>query len=194
MNAFGIELDQAASEFLASEGMSVWSDLEQMPEARRGEIQVVTMFHVLEHLPDPRLFLRDAIEALPNARLFVIEVPCSEDPLLTLYKCETFSHFTYWSHHEQLHSKQSLERLLASLFDEREVTRLQRYGLGNHLGWLSRGKPGGQVELAWLDGSPADADYRLRVVGQNFSDTLWAVVKISRSGAGRGNRMTFRIP
>ena len=185
VQAFGIEPDQAAREFLIAENLSVWSDLAQMPGLKRREVRVVTMFHVLEHLRDPRLFLRDAIETLPNARLFVIEVPCAEDPLLTLYGCEAFSRFTYWSHHEQLHSKRSLESLLGELSDTVEVSRLQRYGLGNHLGWLSRGKPGGQVEMAWLEGSPADAYYRLRVVGQGFCDTLWAVVQISRSDAGR---------
>ena len=185
MNAFGIELDQAASEFLASEGLSVWSDLEQMPEARRGETQVVTMFHVLEHPPDTRLFLRDAIEELPNARLFVSEVPYCEDPLLSLYKCQTFSHFTYSYHYEQLYSKQSLESLLASLFDVREVTRPQPYGLAKHLGWLSRGKPGGQVAMSWLERSPSDVEYRSEVMVQGFSDTLCAVARTPVNSAGR---------
>ena len=185
VNAFGIELDQAASEFLASEGLSVWSDLDQMSEARRGEIQVVTMFHVLEHLRDPRLFLQEVLEALPNARLFVIEVPCAEDPLLTLYESEAFSKFTYWSHHEHLHSKKSLEALLEDIFGCVEVTRLQRYGLANHLGWLSRGKPGGQVEMSWLERSPADEQYRYEVMAKGFSDTLWAVARISLNSAGR---------
>ena len=185
VNAFGIELDQAASEFLASECLSVWSDLEQMPELKRRDVQIVTMFHVLEHLHDPRLFLREVLEALPKVRLFVIEVPCAEDPLLTVYKCEAFSKFTYWSHHEHLHSKKSLEALLEDIFGCVEVTRLQRYGLANHLGWLSRGKPGGQVGMSWLERSPADEQYRCEVMAKGFSDTLWAVARISPNSAGR---------
>lgn len=143
-----------------------------MPEVQRREVRVVTMFHVLEHLRDPRMFLREAIQALPNAQLFMIEVPFSEDPLLTLYGCEALSRFTYWSHHEQFHSKRSLESLLGEIFDSVEVSRLQRYGLGNHLGWLSRGQLGGQVALAWPEGSSADEGYRSAVMAQGFSDTL----------------------
>ena len=182
---FGIELDSVACDFLNSEGLSVWPDLAQMPESKRQEVQVATMFHVLEHLRDPRVFLREALEALPNVRLFVIEVPCAEDPLLTLYESEAFSCFTYWSHHEHLHSKRSLESVFWGIFDSIEVSRLQRYGLANHLGWLSRGKPGGQVKMSWLERSPADVEYRSEVIAQGFSDTLWAVALISPNSAGR---------
>ena len=181
VSVFGIELDQAATSFLTSEGFHVWSDISQMSEAQRQDITVVTMFHVLEHLRDPRALLQELVVSLPNLRLFFIEIPCSEDLLLTLYGSEAFSHFTYWSHHEHLHSKRSLEMLLASIFDVLEVSRLQRYGLGNHLGWLAHGEPGGQVELSWLEGSLADLGYRSRLVDQGFSDTLWAEARQSHS-------------
>ncbi len=188
MNAFGFELDEAASEFLALEGISVWPDLVQMPELQSREVRVVTMFHVLEHLRDPRVFLREAIQSLPDAQIFVIKVPCAEDPLLTLYGSEAFSYFTYWSHHEQLHPKRSLESLLGTIFDSVEVSRLQRYGLENHLGWLLWGQPRGQVALAWLEGSSVDEGYRSAVMAQGFSDTLWAVARVSRNSDGLGNR------
>ena len=181
VSVFGIELDKAAISFLTSKGLRVWSEIAQVPATQRQETTVVTMFHVLEHLRDPRALLQELLASLPNVRLFIIEVPCAEDPLLTLYESEAFSRFTYWSHHEHLHSKRSLEMLLDSTFDVLEVSRLQRYGLGNHLGWLARGKPGGQIELSWLDGSLADVEYRSRVIDQGFSDTLWAEARILRN-------------
>jgi len=177
-NAVGLELEEAASLALSAEGVDVWSQLVDMPEGTRTEIRIVTMFHVLEHLQNPRDFLRQILEALPNLRLLVVEIPCSEDPLLTLYESQAFSHFTYWSHHEHLHSKRSLELLLSSVFASYEVKRLQRCGLGNHLGWLAKGKPHGQKGMQWADRTTVDDEYRSAIVAQNFSDSLWAICKI----------------
>jgi len=179
VHSYGIELDQVARDFLASEDLGVWQNLTEMPESTRIDIKVVTMFHVLEHIRDPREFLREAIAALPNVRLFVFEVPSSEDPLLNLYQCEAFSHFTYWSHHEQLHTKWSLDYLLNDLFGDIKVTRLQRYGIGNHLGWLSTGKPGGQHQMPFAEENQVDVFYRSALISQGFSDSLWAECHIS---------------
>jgi 2-polyprenyl-3-methyl-5-hydroxy-6-metoxy-1,4-benzoquinol methylase len=178
VSAVGLELDEAASAALSSEGVDIWSQLENMPDEIRAKVRIVSMFHVLEHLQDPRDFLKEIHEALPNLRLLVVEIPCSEDPLLALYECQAFSQFTYWSHHEHLHSKRSLELLLSSVFDSFNVERLQRYGLGNHLGWLAKGKPGGQLVMPWAQGTQVDAEYRTAIIAQDFSDSLWAVCTI----------------
>lgn len=69
--------------------------------------------------------------------------------------------------------------IVDKIFDSVEVSRLQLYGLGNHLGWLSRGQPRGQVALSWLEGSSDDEGYRSAVMAQGFSDTLWAVARIT---------------
>ena len=178
VSTFGLELDETASAALTLDGFCIWPQLENIPESVRSEVRIVTMFHVLEHLQDPRVFLRRIRETLHNVRLLVVEIPCSEDPLLTLYESQAFSHFTYWSHHEHLHSKRSLELLLSSVFDSFQVKRLQRYGLGNHLSWLAIGKPGGQARMSWAEGTQVDVEYRSAIIAQGFSDSLWAVCKI----------------
>ena len=180
LQAVGIEVDSVAYEFLREEGIPMWTQLESLPREVSSQVRVVTMFHVLEHLSDPRDLLGRIPELVPNARTLLVEVPCSEDPLLTLYESAPFSRFTYWSHHEHLHSKGSLEGLLTSVFDDVQVTRLQRYGLGNHLGWLSWMKPGGQRELSWLENSTAGDLYRQRLIDNGFSDTLWAHVTLAK--------------
>ena len=45
-----------------------------------------------------------------NGRM-VIEVPSSEDVLLTLYDAEAFQRFTYWSQHLYLFNAETLRRL-----------------------------------------------------------------------------------
>ena len=134
---------------------------------------------MLEDLRDPLLLIKALIDQLPDARTFIMEVPSAEDPLISLIPCPSFEAFTYWSHHEHLHSKKSLEVLLGKAFASVEVRRLQRYGLGNHLGWLATGKPGGQEKYPWLVESKADAEYRALLMAEGYSDSLWAVAEDS---------------
>jgi len=130
------------------------------------------MFHMLEQIHDPSEFLREAIAALPNVRHFAFGVPSSKDPLLNLYQYEAFSHFTFWSHREQLRSKRSLDYLLNDLFGDIKATRLQRYGVGNHQCWLSTGKPGGQNQMPVAEVTQFDVFYRSALIFQGSSDSL----------------------
>jgi 2-polyprenyl-3-methyl-5-hydroxy-6-metoxy-1,4-benzoquinol methylase len=179
VSVFGIELERTPREHMAGEGFQVYSDVSSMPQAERDAVSVVTVFHVLEHILDPRFFIEGLLLALPNAQTFIFEVPCAEDALLTVYQNEPFSEFTYWSHHVHLHTKRSLEMVLTGAFTTVDVSRYQRYGLGNHLGWLATGQPGGQVRLPWLEGTPADLEYRHALVTQEIADTLWAVATVA---------------
>jgi 2-polyprenyl-3-methyl-5-hydroxy-6-metoxy-1,4-benzoquinol methylase len=60
---------------------------------------LITAFHVVEHLNDPRETIRQLVNKLnPQGRL-VIEVTNSDDSLLTLYENNNFQKFTYLSQH-----------------------------------------------------------------------------------------------
>jgi len=78
----------------------------------------------------------------PRGRM-VVEVPSSEDALLTLFSCDAFQRFTYWSQHLFLFNYETLQTLVeqAGLITV-SVQQYQRYPLSNHLHWLSQGKPG----------------------------------------------------
>lgn len=182
VQAIGVEPDAGTQEALTQEGLEVWSHLTEIPTTMRERVRVVKLFHVLEHVRDTRGLLREVLELLPSLRLCVVEVPCSEDPLLSLYKSEPFSNFTYWSHHEYLHSLRSLEELLSSFFPEVVVQRVQRYGLANHLGWLANGAPGGQDSMPWFAGTEVDSGYRASLLNMGYSDTLWAQCATRRVG------------
>lgn len=60
---------------------------------------LITAFHVVEHLPDPRTTLKELSSLLSPEGYLIIEVPSSEDALITLYDCDAFQKFTYWSQH-----------------------------------------------------------------------------------------------
>jgi 2-polyprenyl-3-methyl-5-hydroxy-6-metoxy-1,4-benzoquinol methylase len=143
--------------------------------ARERDFDLITAFHVIEHLPDPRSILLEMREVLSPQGRIVIEVPSSSDALLTLYECEPFAHFTYWSQHLYLFNASTLERLVQhtglSLI---AVKQYQRYPLSNHLYWLNRGKPGGHQHWDFLDSPQLQEAYANSLASIGKSDTLIA--------------------
>ncbi len=77
-----------------------------------------------------------------------------------------------------LHSSNSLIKLLEiSGFEIVEITSVQRYGLSNHLYWLSMGHPGGHV--IWDDAfsETTEASYQEDLVREGLADTIWCVAR-----------------
>ena len=139
------------------------------------------MFHVLEHLPDPLPVLRAIRGKLAaESGMLVVEVPHARDFLLSELHNEAFTAFTLWSQHLVLHTRESLSLLLrAAGFVDVEVVGVQRYGLANHLTWLSEGKPGGhQGALARLETEALGDAYAAALAGIDATDTLVATARV----------------
>lgn len=136
---------------------------------------VITAFHVLEHLPDPRSTLRELGLHLAGGGRLVVEVPNSEDALLTLYDCDAFQKFTYWSQHLFLFNAETLSRLAGQAgFRVLALQQFQRYPLSNHLHWLSRNKPVGHQRWAFLDSTALTDAYGNALAAIGKCDTLIA--------------------
>jgi len=104
------------------------------------KVDVVTMFHVLEHITNPIDFVLRAKSILNDGGKLIIEVPNLNDALVGLNKYKDFyyqvAHCTYFTPSTL---RAFLE--LCGLCVVNEV-RLQRYSLDNHLHWLFRGRAG----------------------------------------------------
>ncbi len=139
---------------------------------------LITAFHVVEHLPDPRLVLTELAARLNDGGRLVIEVPCSEDALLTLYDCDSFQRFTYWSQHLFLFNSETLRRLArqAGLVVV-SIQQFQRYPLSNHLHWLSRNQPGGHRNWSFLDTPALNQAYAAALGAIGKTDTLIAYLE-----------------
>lgn len=135
----------------------------------------ITAFHVIEHLPDPRSMLTDLSKLLRPGGRMIVEVPSSEDALLSLYDCDAFQRFTYWSQHLYLFNSKTLE-MLSRQAGLRVVAlqHYQRYPLSNHLYWLSRGKPSGHELWAFLDTPELTGAYASTLAALGKTDTLIA--------------------
>jgi 2-polyprenyl-3-methyl-5-hydroxy-6-metoxy-1,4-benzoquinol methylase len=147
-------------------------------DSASGGYDLITAFHVVEHLPDPRGMLKTLASKLtPKGRL-VIEVPSASDALLTLYDSSPFQHFTYWSQHLFLFSAETLRRVATEAgLRVIGVEQFQRYPLSNHLHWLSRGQPGGHKQWEFLNSRVLDEAYAAALASVGKCDTLIAYLE-----------------
>jgi 2-polyprenyl-3-methyl-5-hydroxy-6-metoxy-1,4-benzoquinol methylase len=144
-------------------------------ELAGGGYDLITAFHVIEHLHDPRTIISRLAQALtPNGRM-IVEVPSADDALLTLYDCDAFQRFTYWSQHLFLFTAATLRTLVRQAgLRVVAVQHYQRYPLSNHLHWLSQGKPGGHERWAFMDTPELASSYANTLAALGKTDTLIA--------------------
>jgi 2-polyprenyl-3-methyl-5-hydroxy-6-metoxy-1,4-benzoquinol methylase len=168
----GIELETRVRDYWAGQ-IKIVPSVEFL-EAEGG-YDLITAFHVIEHLFDPRSMLTTLAGMLKLNGRMIVEVPNSEDALLNLYDCEAFQHFTYWSKHLYLFNSATLE-MLARQAGLRVVAvkQYQRYPLSNHLYWLSQGKPGGHQLWSFLNTPEIAYAYANTLATLGKADTLIA--------------------
>ena len=174
-NVSGLEPEDKARKDCLEENAEIFASAEEIQGLNR-KFDLVTLFHVVEHFYTPFIELDRVLNLLNSGGHLIIETPNSQDALLTKYKSKAFSEFTYWSHHPMLHSPNSLVKLLEkSGFEIVENTYVQRYGLSNHLYWLSNGQPGGHVIWDETFSERTEAAYRDDLVNKEISDNSFKV-------------------
>ncbi|WP_115004676.1 class I SAM-dependent methyltransferase [Xanthomonas campestris] len=174
--AVGLEPNRQRAAITAAKGHAVVGDLD---EIGAGSLDIISMFHVLEHLTEPSRTLARLRSTLKPGGTLLIEVPHARDALLTLYDCEPFKAFTFWSEHLVLHTRQSLRLLLEGAgFAQVEISGQQRYPVSNHLHWLSKQAPGGHQAWAFLDADGLHAQYEAALARIDRTDTLIATARV----------------
>jgi len=170
----GIEKDDYFKQSLNNEfGIKVYDDVDEC----HTKFDFITMFHVLEHLKDPKSILIRLSKLLNNGGNLIIEVPNADDALLTLYKNKPFSEFTYWSCHLFLFNNSTLRQLIESTgLKINYIKQIQRYPISNHLYWLSNGLPGGHKKWDFLDDKTLNSQYQLSLANLGVADTIIASV------------------
>ncbi|MFC4402566.1 class I SAM-dependent methyltransferase [Gracilibacillus xinjiangensis] len=139
---------------------------------------VVTLFHVLEHISSPVKFLRNVFKFLKKDGYLIIEVPNVDDHLLSI--SEAYHNFYWQRAHLSYFNKKSIDLLLSNFkVQTKEFTGVQRYSFLNMANWLITNKPQlsdpifePPVELAWLNDK-----YKEQLVSNFKCDTILTVLK-----------------
>jgi len=146
--AVGVELQKAQEDFYKKNNLEVFFNIDGISD----KFDFITLFHVLEHLKDPIAMLKKLGSKLNKNGEIIIEVPNSNDALLSLYKNEAFMNFTHWSCHLFLFNEQTiLDTVKQAGFKVNYIKHVQRYGFCNHLYWQIRKKPGGPKKLWFVN-------------------------------------------
>jgi 2-polyprenyl-3-methyl-5-hydroxy-6-metoxy-1,4-benzoquinol methylase len=171
LDAVGVEVELRLKTYFEESKLSVYNNVELV----KGDFDVITLFHVLEHIPDPINLLKRLSKKLKKDGCIIIEVPNANDALLSLYESEPFSFFTYWSPHLYLFSNATLKVISERAgLEENYIKQIQRYPLSNHLYWLAKGKPGGHEKWNFLDSPELNAAYEKQLSAVGCCDTIFA--------------------
>jgi SAM-dependent methyltransferase len=138
----------------------------------------IVLFHVLEHISNPKLFLINIKKMmLPGGQIFV-EVPNLDD-----FQLETNPNYKKWfwqRAHLSYFSKDLLQKLFRICeFKKIKIFGIQRYGIDNMINWQIRKKPQLLVskkiipdELDWLN-----IHYKHNLEKKLNSDTLFLIAQ-----------------
>ncbi len=171
---YGVELD-GIKKFINPK-IKVLDDISYLEE----KVDVISLFHVLEHIKKPVEFLEEIKKYLTDDGIIIIEVPNIDDVLIKQYKIEEFKKFYFWSPHLYYYSKKTLMHVFKeSKYNIDKFDFIQRYPLSNHIGWLLNGKPNGQnlLKCKLVD----DDDYSKLLSNKGQTDTLIAIISIKNT-------------
>lgn len=169
----GVELNKEAIEYVSKNlKVKVFEEISQIME----KPDLITLFHVLEHIPNQINFLESLYRKMKSGGMLVIEVPQANDFLIKDVEIPEYRDFIFWNEHLVLHTKESLKILLQSIgFIKVNVTCLQRYGFLNHFGWIYDKKPGGHKRYADRYNEELNNSYCKMLENNNSSDTLFCI-------------------
>lgn len=173
---YGVELNNYFINYLNSKKsyIETSTDLENF----NIKFDIITLFHVFEHLPNQIKTLKKIRENLKNKGKLILEVPHANDLLIKKTDIKKFKDFIFWSEHLILHTRESLYHFLKfSGFKKIKIINFQRYNLSNHIHWLINEKPGGHINYKKFFSSMTELNYNKILEKNNLTDTLIAIAE-----------------
>ena len=174
----GVELERDMCEAINREGIRCYPSVDVASKELTESVDIITAFHVLEHLENPIEMLNRLKVLLKDDGIMVIEIPNADDALLGTYNNGAFADFTYWSAHLYLYNNETFKKLIERAgLKVRFISQIQRYSLSNTLYWLAKGKPGGHKKWAMLSNGLLDREYESQLAKLGIADTIIAIVE-----------------
>ncbi|TKX29196.1 methyltransferase [Campylobacter sp. MIT 12-5580] len=175
----GVELEEQVKPIYEKHNIPLLRSLDECKGG--GHYDIITAFHVIEHLKEPIDILKQLVSLLHDNGKLIIEVPNADDALLTIYKNKAFSEFTYWSPHLYLYNPHTLKKLAQKANLRIDFIKcIQRYPLSNTLYWLGNNLPAGQKKWGhFLDNELLQRAYEDTLASLGATDTLIAQFSIS---------------
>jgi SAM-dependent methyltransferase len=172
----GVELRKECIHYISSNTKKI--NISDNINSFERKFDIITLFHVLEHIPYQLETLKVLKSKLRNNGKIIIEVPHAEDFLILQDELKEFKNFTFWSEHLILHTFKSLKTVLSkSGFKNINIQYYQRYNFSNHLGWFLMRKPGGHYFYKKIISDSLNSTYCENLVKLGQTDTLIAIAE-----------------
>ena len=170
----GVELEKSLQTSFKKRNLNVFANLLEVQKEGL-KYDLITAFHVIEHLQNPKRVLKDLSSLLEENGEMIVEVPNSDDALLTLYENIDFQNFSYWSQHLFLFNENTMTELIKqSGLRLNWIRHIQRYPLSNHLYWMAKGHPGGHKKWSYLDSDELNFEYEKQLANIGKTDSIIA--------------------
>jgi SAM-dependent methyltransferase len=173
-SAAGVELTPEYVRYARDLGLGVTGSLDDLPQE---EYDLVFLFHVLEHLPDPIGYLSDLRSRIRDGGRLVLEVPNVEDILVSVYRIKEHLDFYWEVAHQFYFSKETFSKVLERAGYRFTILPHQRYDLSNHMYWMLYRKPGGKGFFRPSFSYDLEQEYAKCLKDRFTCDTLIAVAQ-----------------
>jgi SAM-dependent methyltransferase len=168
----GFDLSKRVVEAHRISGFPCVNDLADLP----ADTDTIVLFHVLEHIPQPWALLADLLKKLPAVDRVVVEVPHTNELLVSWFDSAPYRLNHYSADHVNYFTAATLRAALEKAGLKVLVdTQLQRYALGNTFGWLHSGRGGGQNQWTVFNDKRFHDAYEAALVSAGAADSLFMI-------------------
>lgn len=138
-----IEPSALYRKIMDKKGFTTYAYIGDATEKYKGKIDVITSFDVIEHVEDPREFIKGMSILLKDEGTAIIGTP-TDAPIMRKLLGEIYEQKLLFStQHLWIFSAENLQMLAEEEgFRKIRIKYFQRYGLGNMLGWIRDKSPG----------------------------------------------------
>jgi SAM-dependent methyltransferase len=114
----------------------------------RNGVDIVTSFDVIEHVDDPKQWVRELYELLkPGGGQVICGTP-TDYPILRRFAKEVFNPFIFQAVHPWIFSELALRNIFEEIeFREIQIEQKMHYGIGNFVNWLITGTAKGDIRF-----------------------------------------------
>jgi len=157
---------------LGNKGHAVYSYAADALQDYEGQVDIAVSFAVLEHIPDPLLFLKEIRQLLKPEGLLLLSTPNYDDWLIEFLP-DVYDKFFFRAAHTWYFNGESLSTVgkLAG-FQSIELSYAHRFDLSNSILWIRDGRPTGMEKFPLLSG--LDELYKKELVDQGRTDFIYA--------------------
>lgn len=142
-----IEPSETYRQILERKGYHTYAYAREILRERKNIVEVCTSFDVLEHVADPRQFIREIYDLLAVNGIAMIGTP-TDAPVMRELLGEIYEKKVLFStQHLWIFSEKNLKLMAREGgFQKPEIKYFQRYGLGNMLGWVREKEPRSEIK------------------------------------------------